>query len=109
MIVDGGRALIVGDYFTPREGEHSGQLGPWSRVVDQIGIPPRSTAMKWVFVAIGAIHLAAAVSMIVAPGTPLTWIAVFASISGLWYLPFGTALDLAALILISTLGLGPWA
>ncbi len=29
MLVDGTRALIVGDYITPSTGEYAGQLEPW--------------------------------------------------------------------------------
>jgi hypothetical protein len=53
MTFDGTRALIVGDYVTPSSGVHAGELGPWSHVVKAVGIPPRSTAMKLIFVAYG--------------------------------------------------------
>lgn len=108
MLIDGSRALLVGDYFTPREGDHAGQLGPWSRLVEQVGISPRSTPMKAAFVVMGALHLAAAATIALAPGTTWAWIPVAASITGLWYLPIGTILDLGALVVISIAGAGPW-
>jgi hypothetical protein len=61
MVFDGTRALIVGDYVTPESGEYAGQLGTWSNVVKAIGIEPRSTLMKSIFVAYGLITLAIAV------------------------------------------------
>lgn len=30
MVFDGSRALVVGDYITPRSGRTLGQLGPWT-------------------------------------------------------------------------------
>lgn len=108
MLVDGGRALIVGDYFTPRDGAHAGRLGPWSRIVEWAGIQPRSKMMKLIFVVIGAVHLVGAVSVAVAPETSWVWIAVAASVAGLWYLPFGTLLDLVALALIALGDVRPW-
>ncbi len=50
FLFDGLYALITGDYVTPKSGEHAGQLGPWSSVVSAVGITPRSTAMKLIFV-----------------------------------------------------------
>lgn len=38
MAFDGGRALVVGDYVTPRSGQYAGQLGPWAKVVSTVGI-----------------------------------------------------------------------
>ncbi len=43
MMFDGMRALIVGDYVTPKKGPYAGQLGPWSKLVSAIGLAPRST------------------------------------------------------------------
>ena len=47
MVVDGSRALLLGDYFTP---SGTGRLGPWTYVVRAVGIAPRSTLMKLLFV-----------------------------------------------------------
>jgi hypothetical protein len=61
MTFDGGRALVTGDYITPRTGSHAGQLGPWARLVRIVRIEPRSTLMKTIFVVLGAAWLALAV------------------------------------------------
>jgi hypothetical protein len=43
MAFDGARALIVGDYVTPQEGEYAGELGPWAALLESVGLEPRST------------------------------------------------------------------
>jgi len=53
MLFDGSRALITGDYVTPKSGEYADQLGPWSNLVKAVGIEPRSTLMKSIFVGYG--------------------------------------------------------
>lgn len=90
MAFDGTRALTVGDYVTPRTGPYAGQLGPWHYVVEKVGIDPRSTAMKIIFVVFGVAWLVTAVAFArrAAWARPaLMTIAVFS----LWYLPVGTA------------------
>jgi hypothetical protein len=37
LLLDGIRAIVVGDYFTPNNGPHAGQLGPWSKIVSNLG------------------------------------------------------------------------
>lgn len=100
MTVDGTRAIIVGDYITPSSGEYAGKLGPWSHIVERIGIPARSTAMKATFIAIGLVHVTAAVLLIVDAGWVPGWLALVASVMGLWYLPFGTVADGIALVIV---------
>jgi hypothetical protein len=108
MTFDGTRAVVVGDYITPSRGEYAGKLGPWSHLVERIGIPARSTAMKTAFIVIGLVHLAAAVLLVLntvwAPG----WFALAASLMGLWYLPFGTVADGIALGIVLLSSLRPW-
>lgn len=100
MTFDGTRALVVGDYVTPSSGAHAGQLGPWHHVVGAVGIPPRSTAMKLIFVVYGLGWLI--ISLGFALHAP--WAApamLIAAIATLWYLPVGAIvaiLQLAALI-----------
>ena len=53
LAYDGGHALILGDYVTPKSGQYQGQLGPWSKVVSAIGIEPRSTLMKCIHLIFG--------------------------------------------------------
>jgi hypothetical protein len=97
MTFDGTRALVVGDYVTPSSGAHSGELGPWSKVVSAVGIPPRSTAMKLIFVVYGLSWLVIALALALryqwAPRTML-----IAAIATLWYLPVGTAFGVIQLI-----------
>ena len=101
MLVDGSRALIVGDYITPKTGEYAGRLGPWANLVEVIGIDPRSTLMKSVFVIFGTTWLAATAAF--ALGTRWSWALMVAfAVGSLWYLVAGTiasALMLAVLLL----------
>lgn len=97
MLFDGSRALIVGDYATPQSGERQGQLGPWATVVSAVGLEPRSTLVKSVFVAYGLGWLAAAVAFCL--GLRWAWPAMFLAAAGaLWYLPVGTALSAVQLV-----------
>jgi len=93
MTFDGARALIVGDYVTPREGPHAGQLGPWKHVVSAVGIEPRSAGMKTFFVAYGIVWLVIIVAFI----RGMSWASMammMAAVGSLWYLPIGTACSL---------------
>jgi hypothetical protein len=97
MTFDGFRALTLGDYLTPRTGRFAGQLGPWSGVVSAVGIQPRSTVMKVIFVIFGLAWLGAAAAFANrTPGSSLALAVV--SVATLWYLPLGTLIS--ALVLI---------
>jgi hypothetical protein len=96
MTFDGTRALTVGDYVTPSSGAHAGQLGPWSRVVGAIGIPPRSTAMKIIFVVYGLSWLIIALGLALRTGWAFPAMLV-AAVATLWYLPVGTIFALVQL------------
>lgn len=103
MLFDGTRALVVGDYVTPASGEYAGQLGPWSKLVQAVGIDPRSTLMKSIFAGYGLIALAVVVCF--ALGLP--WARsgmIIVAILGLWFLPFGTITNL---IILAILWLSP--
>ena len=105
MVFDGSRALVVGDYVTPDTGPHAGQLGPWSEVVRAVGIPPRSTGMKIIFVSYGLIYLGMTVAFLLgAPRSRRGMITV--ALLGLWYLPFGTLINLVVLALLRLSSLG---
>jgi hypothetical protein len=108
MTFDGARALIVGDYLTPSSGEYAGTLGPWSQLVERIGIRARSTAMMTAFIVIGFVHLAAATLLVLNTGEAPRWFALVASLMGLWYLPSGTVADGIALAIILLSSLRPW-
>ncbi len=99
MAFDGTRALIVGDYITPRTGQYAGQLGPWSNVVQAAGIPPRSTLMKSIFVVYGLAYLIVMVAFLLK--TSWAWSAMLiVAVLGLWYLPFGTLTNLIVIVLL---------
>jgi len=99
MVFDGARALIVGDYVTPKSGMHAGQLGPWTYIVKAAGIDPRSTIMKSIFVIYGSLYLLSALAFVLR--IPGAWTAVLAlAILGLWFLPFGTLINLLVITLL---------
>ena len=99
MLADGLRALTVGDYFTPASGEYAGQLGPWTLLVQALGIEPRSTFMKLVFIVYGIAALIAVAGF--ALNQPWGRNALIAiALLGLWYLPIGTAANVVAIILL---------
>ncbi len=96
---EGARALVVGDYITAKSGQRAGQLGPWSKVVSAVGIEPRSTLMKSIFVAYGILWLAVIVCFILK--LEWAWWAMLVAAAGsLWYLPFGTLLGIVQIILL---------
>jgi hypothetical protein len=97
MLFDGGRGLVVGDYVTPRTGAHAGQLGPWHHLVTAVGIEPRSTLMKTIFVTYGALWLVIVLGFL--RGAP--WAAaamLIAAIGALWYLPVGTVCSILQIV-----------
>ncbi len=96
---EGGRALVVGDYITPKSGRYAGQLGTWSKVVSAVGIEPRSTLMKSIFVAYGILWLAVIVCFILKIEWAW-WAMLIAAAGSLWYLPFGTLLGIVQIILL---------
>ena len=99
LAFDGGRALIVGDYITPGSGPHTGELGPWSKLVSAVGIEPRSTLMKSIHVLLGSVWLVAIAGYVA--GLPYAWSAMVGCAAlGLWYLPIGTVLGLLQLVLL---------
>ena len=101
LAFDGSRALIVGDYVTPSSGSHAGQLGPWSIIVESLGIEPRSTLMKSVHAVLGTVWVAVIICF--AFKLPWAWWGMFAcAVLGLWYLPFGTFLSIVQIILLLT-------
>jgi len=96
---EGGRALMVGDYITPKSGKSAGQLGPWSKVVSAVGIEPRSTLMKSIFLVYGVLWIGITVCFIL--NFQWAWWAMLIAAAGtLWYLPFGTLLGIVQIILL---------
>lgn len=99
MAFDGTRALIKGDYVTPRTGAHGGELGPWAKIVSAVGIEPRSTGMKLAFVAYGTLWLGTTVAFVAGVGGSRTLMLLLA-IGSVWYAPIGTLLGLGQVILL---------
>jgi hypothetical protein len=99
MAFDGARALIVGDYITPKSGQYAGQLGPWAKVVKAVGIEPRSTLMKSIFLVYGLAYLTALAAFMLKASWGLTTMLV-SSVLGLWYLPFGTLINIIVIVLL---------
>ncbi len=99
MAFDGARALVVGDYVTPRSGPYAGKLGPWTSLIKAVGLEPRSTPMKAIFVVYGVAWLAILVAF--AAGTQWAWLAMLiAAIGSLWYLVPGTIISLVIIGLL---------
>lgn len=99
MLFDGARALIVGEYVTPRSGPHAGQLGPWSMVVEAAGIDPMSSLMKWIFVVYGTAFIAVLIEF-VRGASWAWWGMILVALLGLWHLPFGTLINVLVIALL---------
>ena len=100
MAFDGGRAVVVGDYVTPKTGHLAGTLGPWSKIVDAVHIDPRSTLMKSIFLLYGLAYLAVTAAFLLGV-TSARWAIVVLAVLGLWYIPFGTPINLLVMILLT--------
>lgn len=99
MTFDGTRAFLVGDYVTPSSGEYAGQLGPWAKVVASVGIEPRSSLMKSIFVIYGVAWLIIISNF--ALNQAWGWLAMLiVAIGTLWYLPFGTISSIIQIVLL---------
>jgi hypothetical protein len=99
MVVDGLRALLKGDYMTPRTGPRAGQLGPWASIVSAAGIAPRSMLMKWIFVGLGLATLGMGGAFLAGLPWAKAGLIVVAAL-GLWYLPFGTLINILIILLV---------
>lgn len=99
MTFDGARALITGDYIRPKSGEYAGQLGPWTKLAEKIGINPMSTLMKCIFVVFGITGLIITVAF--AMNVSWSWKAMLIfNICSLWNLYFGTMSGTVQIILL---------
>ena len=99
MLIDGSRALIKGEYFTPSKGEYAGRLGPWAILMRRLGIDPEGKPMKWAFVIYGAVWIAIAVMFVAGVGWARLGM-IFAAFGSLWYLIVGTVISLLVLVLL---------
>jgi hypothetical protein len=105
MTFDGLRALIVGDYVTASSGPYAGRLGVWANVVAAVGVDPRSTFMRLVFVVLGASTLLAMAAFV----ARVSWgrgAAALTAVAAIWFAPFGTFTAVAQLILLVAAGKG---
>ncbi len=76
-----------------------GQLGPWAKIVSAVGIEPRSTLMKSIFVVYGFVWLI--VIGCFALGFSWAWWAMLVAAAGtLWYLWTGTISGVVLLALL---------
>ncbi len=99
LAFDGGRAVLVGDYVTPKSGQHAGQLGPWAKVVSAVGIEPRSTLMKSIHFVLGLTWLGIMICFVLRLSWAWSGMVLCAGL-GLWYLPFGTLLSVIQIVLL---------
>ncbi|MGH2691053.1 MAG: hypothetical protein ACRDHM_00935 [Actinomycetota bacterium] len=99
MLIDGARALITGEYISPKSGKYAGKLGPWAVLVRRIGVDPEGVAMKRTFVAYGVVWLGVSVGFLA--GFEWAWAAMlFAAVGSLWYLVVGTITSLVVIVLL---------
>ena len=102
LALDGTRALVVGDFITPRSGPYAGQVGPWRHLVQPLGVNPRGTPVKILFAVYGWTWLLLAVAF--ARGASWSWGAMLIAATGtLWFLPFGTIASIVQIILLVAL------
>lgn len=99
MLFDGSRVLIVGDYITPKSGQHAGQLGQWAKVVQKVGIKPRSTFMKLIFVLYGLSFVIILIAFL-HKASWAWWTMIIMAVLGLWYLPFGALINIPIITLL---------
>ena len=99
MGFDGGRALIVGDYVTPKSGKQAGQLGTWSKFVCVVGIDPRSTLMKSIFLVYGLLFVGVMTAYALGAYSARWPLAITAAL-GLWYWSFGTVINVVIVTLV---------
>jgi hypothetical protein len=99
MIFDGTRAMLTGDYIRPESGQHANQLGPWTKVVEKIGLDPESNTMKSLFVICGMAGMYFTVAFAV--GKPWAWkgMLIF-NICSLWYAMIGTVSSAMQVVLL---------
>ena len=99
MAFDGSRALLVGDFITPKTGPSAGQLGPWRHLVARVGLNPRGTPMKAIFALYGLTWLGLAIGFL--RGATWAWSAMLiAAIGALWFVPIGTFFSILQIFLL---------
>ena len=99
LAFDGAHALFSGDYLTPDSGPHAGQLGPWSRVPEALGLDPRGGVVVGFFLVTGSAWLITMIAFASGRRGSREAMMFFALIT-IWYFPFGTILNVIALTLL---------
>jgi len=99
MAFDGTKALVTGDYIRPKSGEYAGQLGPWTKLVEKIGIDPMSILMKSIFLLFGVAGLIITIGF--ATNADWGWKAMLIfNICCVWNLFLGTTSSMFQVILL---------
>lgn len=101
LTFDGARALVMGEYVTPKTGPYAGQLGPWAGLVRAVGLDPKSKAVKCVHVLLGLAWLVSLAGFAVRADWGRMALLI-CSVASLWYLPFGTLIGVVTLAILST-------
>ncbi len=101
LTFDGTRALVTGEYVTPKAGPHAGQIGPWAGIVRAIGLDPKSTVVKCVHVILGLAWLVSLAGFS-ARADWGRWDLLVCSVASLWYLPVGTLIGRVTLAILLT-------
>lgn len=97
LTFDGTRAWIVGDFITPSSGPYAGQLGPWSKVVQALGLDPRGRFVKSLHIGLCVAWLAAGAVFILRPAAGW-WCLMVCAVGTLWYIPIGTVISILVLV-----------
>lgn len=91
MLFDGSHVLAMGKYFGAE------QPGPWSRIVSSLGLDPFRMGIP--FILLGAAWLVCAVGLVLKQ--TWGWYGLLAcSVLTLWYVPIGTVLSVAVIVLL---------
>lgn len=99
MALEGIKALIHGNYTTPKTGRFAGMLGPWATLIAAIGLQPRSMLVRLIFVIYGLAYLTSGIAFAMKLPFAGLGVLIFA-ILGLWYVPFGTLANLIVIVLL---------
>ena len=101
LTFDGTRALVTGDYVTPKSGPYAGPLGPWAKVVQAVGLDPKSTPVKVAHLVLGLGWLDSLAGFFWRADWGRSALLV-CSVASLWYLPVGTLIGGLILVLLLT-------
>jgi hypothetical protein len=91
MLFDGIHVLLKGKYFGPPE------PGPWSKIVEKIGVDPFSLGPVFIF--LGVVWILSVIGIL--QGVDWGWpLALIVAVCTLWYAPIGTVLAIFAILLL---------